>query len=175
MEKSDVEVKNLAAQDGIEKMKELIDHNAICLFTTNLRETHINTRPMTTQQVDDDGNFWFFSAEDSHKNLEISKDDRVQLFFSNPGDAEFMTVHGMAEILHNKQKIEELWSPIVKAWFKGGKDDEALSLIKVIPDDVYYWDTKTNKMISLIKILGAALTNKTFNEGVEGEINPKVL
>jgi general stress protein 26 len=169
------EIENLNQREAIEKMKELVDHNAICLFTTNLHEIPLQTRPMSTQQVDEQGNFWFFSGEDSDKNFQIKDNDHVQLFFSNPGKSEFMTVHGYASISRDKKKIDEIWSPVVKAWFKEGKDDPELTLIKVTPEEAYYWDTKNNKMISLIKILVSMVSGKTMDDGIEGQINPKVL
>ena len=30
----------------------------------------------------------------------------------------------------------------LKVWFQGGKDDLEISLIKVEPTSVYYWDNK---------------------------------
>jgi general stress protein 26 len=123
---------------------------------------------MATQKVDDDGCFWFFSSEESHKNFELEKDPRVQLFYSNPGKSEFMTVFGQATIVKERDKIEEFWTPFVKAWFKGGKDDPSLALIQVVPDEAYYWDTKNNKMVSLIKIVGSMFSGKVMDDGVEG-------
>jgi general stress protein 26 len=175
MPKNHGEIENLDQQEAIEKMKELVDHNSICLFTTNLNEIPLRTRPMSTQEVDDQGNFWFFSGEESDKNLAIKEDDRVQLFFSNPAKSEFMTVQGTASILKDRNKTEDVWSPIVKAWFKEGKDDPNLTLIKVTPEDAYYWDTKNNKMISLAKILASMVSGKSMDDGVEGEINPRVI
>jgi general stress protein 26 len=175
MAQNNGEIENLEQQEAVEKMKELVGHNAICLFTTNLSESPLRTRPMSTQQVDDQGNFWFFSGEESDKNFEIKDDDRVQLFFSNPGRSEFMTVHGYASIVRDRNKMEEIWTPIVKAWFKEGKDDPELTLIKVCPEEAYYRDTKSNKMVSLIKILASMMSGKTMDDGVEGKINPNVI
>jgi general stress protein 26 len=64
-----------------------------------------------------------------------------------------------------------MWSSIAKAWFTEGKDDPAISLVKVTPEEGYYWDTKNNKMISLIKIAAAVVTGKTMDGGIEGKLN----
>ena len=77
--------KNLSANEGLEKLKELVKAINICLFSTNLQKNDGATfRPMSAQQVDEDGNIWFFSGLDSDKNLEINKDNVVQLVFSDP-------------------------------------------------------------------------------------------
>jgi general stress protein 26 len=110
------------------------------------------------------------SKNGSLKNEDIEDDNRVELFYANKSSAEYLTVYGTAEILEDRSKIEELWSPIAKAWFKEGKDDPKISLIKVKPLDAYYWDTKENKVISLLKIVISAVTGKENDGGVEGTI-----
>lgn len=121
--------------------------------------------------ADDEGNLWFFSDKDSTKNHDIQVDNRVQLFYANKSSSEYLSVYGTAEISHDRQKIEELWTPIVKAWFTEGKDDPSISVIKVTPSDVYYWDTKHNKLVSLIKIAAAVVIGKTMDDGVEGTLD----
>lgn len=164
------DVKDLDNQAAIEKMKALVKHNSICMFTTNLAELPLQTRPMSAQEVDDEGNFWFLSGKDSNKNFEIKDDKRVQLFFANKGDAEYLSVYGKATIYKERDKIEEAWSPIAKAWFQEGKDDPDLTAIKVTPEDAYYWDTKHNRVVALIKIMAAVVGNRTMDDGVEGRL-----
>ena len=171
MEKNKGEIQNLDHQAAIDKFKELVKHNPVCLFTTDLSKTPLQTRPMSTQKVCDQGNFWFLSDRDSDKNQEISNESEVQLFFSNTGDSEYLTVFGEATISEDKKKIEELWTPIAKAWFTEGKDDPRISVIKVTPKDAFYWDTKSGKMISMIKIAASVLAGKTMDNGVEGSLS----
>ena len=111
--------KNLSANEGLEKLKELVKAINICLFSTNLQKNDGATfRPMSAQEVDKDGNIWFFSGKDSDKNLEIQKDNLVQLVFSDPSQSSYLIVNGMAEIVVDRHKIEELWSPAIKIWFE---------------------------------------------------------
>jgi general stress protein 26 len=171
MKSSDSSVQNLSNQEAIDKIKELVDHTKVCFFTTHLDETPLPTRPMYTQQVDEEGTLWFFSDEESEKNFEIKDDSRVQLLYANPAKSEFLSIYGHAMTSRDRSKIEELWSPMSKAWFKGGKDDPSLSLIQVIPDEAYYWDTKHNKMVSLMKILTSIVSDSRSNDdGVVGKL-----
>ena len=163
-------ITNLKAKQAIEKLKELVKHESICLFCTRLKTQPIRTRPMSTQQVDDKGNIWFLSSLKSEKNADIAEDDQVQLFYSNPGSSEYLSVLGTAVISTDKKKIEELWTPIAKAWFKDGKDDEDVSVIRLTPQTAYYWDTKSNKMISMLQMLTAVVTGKAPDDGVEGTL-----
>jgi len=161
---------DLSDQSAIEKLKELIKHNSICMFATKLDDVPLETRPMSVAQVDDEGILWFLSAKSSRKNHEIVADPRIQLFFANVSDQEYLTIYGLAVETDNQQKIKELWTPIAKAWFTEGVDDPDLSAVRVTPQDGFYWDTKSGRMISLIKILASAVTGKTLEEGVQGKL-----
>ena len=76
---------------------------------------------MATQQVDDEGNFWFFSGKDSNKNIDIGHGSKVHLLYGVPGKQHYLSVEGEATISKDRAKIDELWSPMVKAWFQGGR------------------------------------------------------
>ncbi len=164
------DTKNLISEDAIEKIKSLAEAANTCHFVTQLSKAPLSTRPMATQKVDDEGCIWFMSDKDSSKNLDIHDDNKVQLFYSNQSSAEYLSIYGTAEIIFDKKLIEEMWSAIAKAWFTEGKDDPAISLIKVTPEDGYYWDTKNNKVVALAKIAVAAVTGKTMDDGVEGKL-----
>lgn len=166
-----VKEKGLSGREAIDKMKALVAHNGVCMFTSSVGEVPLQTRPMTTQEVDDEGNFWFFSPRSSHKNSEVRSDARVQLLFANTSQSEYLTVYGRASIVEDKKKISDLWSPMAKAWFEQGKDDPDLSLIKVTPESAYYWEPKHNKMVTLFKMAGAAVTGKGMDMGNEGNLS----
>jgi len=162
---------NLANQEGIKKLKELVDEINVCLFCTNLKiDDGATCRPMSAQKVCDEGNIWFFSDVSSDKNREIKQDKHVQLFFAHPGKSSYLIVNGEAEIIIDKQKTEELWSPLVKAWFKDGKEDANLSIIKVKPQSAYYWDIEGNKMINFLKIVSSIAIGTTLDLGKQGSI-----
>lgn len=166
-------VQNLSGQEAINKLKELIKSESICFFCTHLMQQPINTRPMSTQKVDDEGNVWFMSSIKSGKNEEIVDNNSVQLFYSNSANYEFLSLFGTATIYTDREKIYEMWTPFAKAWFKDGKDDEDISLIKVTPQSSYYWDTKNNKIISMIQMLASIVTGSAPDDGVEGLLKIK--
>jgi general stress protein 26 len=138
-------------QAAINKFRKLIEHSPICLFTTMLDQQPLKTRPMAVRKICDQGNFWFLSSIDSHKNIEVALDERVQLFFSNATALEFMSVYGKGTIITDKQKVKELWSQSAKSWFIEGVDEPTLSIIKVEPLDAEYWDVKRGKMVSMLE------------------------
>ena len=164
---------NLIDEKAVKKIRELAKDANICHFVTNLSTTPLSSRPMATQEVDDEGNIWFMSNKSSDKNQDIEDDDRVQLFYSANSNYEYLSIYGTAEIVFDKGKIHELWTTMAKAWFPDGEDDPAISLIKVSPEDGYYWDTKNNKVVSLFKIAKSIVTGKTDDDGIEGTLKVK--
>jgi len=164
------DVKNLSRGDSVKKLKELAEDIGVCMFCTNTEHTPFQTRPMTTQQVDEEGTIWFFSSSESEKNFEIKKDERVQLIFSKVSNSHYLSVSGIANISRDNKKIDELWNKLAEAWFKGGKTDPDLTVISVKPEEAYYWDTKNGKVISLIKIAVSAVSGKQMGGGVEGQL-----
>jgi general stress protein 26 len=103
--------------------------------------------------------------------MEIKQDDEVQLIFAKNADAHFLSLFGKATIYKDKDKIDDIWSPVAKTWFEEGKKDPNVTVIKVTPLDAYYWDTKYGKTVTLLKIAAGAITGKTDEGGIEGKIS----
>jgi general stress protein 26 len=162
--------KDLSNKEAVAKIKDIIMSAEICMFTTDLNEAPLQTRPMGTLDVDDAGNIWFFSNCNSEKNKDILYNNKVQLFYSNKNSAEYLSVFGQASIIVDKEQAQRLWTPIAKSWFKDGAIDAELTIIKVKPLKAHYWDTKRNKMVSLFKIFTSVFTEAAVDDGVEGNI-----
>jgi general stress protein 26 len=163
-------VKHLEEKPALHKLKELAEEAKLCMFNTRLCGAPFNTRPMATQSVEEDGTIWFFSAADSTKNLDISRDNRVQLIYSNRSASEFLTVYGTVQILVDPVKAKELWNVFLTTWFHEGPEDPNLTLLKFKPLEGYYWDTKHNKMIQSMKIVVGAIQGKMLDDGLEGKL-----
>lgn len=162
---------NLYGKEAAHKIQELTSKAPSCFMCTHITtDQPFKTRPMSVQQVDDSGNLWFLSANDSHKNYEIKTDDKVQLLFQGSNYSDFLSIYGNAVISKDRQKIKELWKPILKTWFTEGEDDPRITVIKVEPLDGYYWDTKHNMAVGLVKRVAGAIMGKTLDDSIEGNL-----
>lgn len=164
------EIKHLNDNEAIAKLKELAERIGTCMFCTELTQAPFNTRPMALRQVDEAGDLWFISSASSNKNEEIKQDDKVQLLFAKNSSAHYLSVFGEADIYKNEDKMDELWTPIAKAWFEEGKHDPDATIIRVRPIESYYWDTIDGKIFTLIKIVTSAITGKNMDGGIEGNL-----
>jgi len=165
-------IQHLEGKEANEKIKELVNKSKSCLFCSNITTGRdFATRPMAVQKLDDDGTFWFLSAKDSHKDMELKSDSYVQLLFQGSSYSDFLNIYGKATLSDDKAKIKELWEPTLKVWFTEGIDDPRISVIKVEPEKGYYWDTKHNMAVGLIKRMVGAIIGKTLDDSVEGKLN----
>ncbi|KAA8482886.1 general stress protein 26 [Arcticibacter tournemirensis] len=165
-------LKNLRGAEATKKMKELAENAATCFFCSSIKTgVPFSTRPMTVLKVDDDGNFWFLSSDDSFKNEELSHDPFVHLLFQGSAYSDFLNIYGIAEISKDKEKIRELWNPMLKTWFTEGEDDSRITVIKVDPSEGYYWDHKNGKAVAFIKQAAGAVLGKTYDDTIEGKLD----
>jgi general stress protein 26 len=162
--------KDLAGAKAIEKIKELADKQT-CFFCTNTKAgLPFATRPMSVQRIDDEGNFWFLSANDSGLNQDLNNEPFAQLLFHGSSHSDFLNIHGTVEISEDKEKIKELWQPILKTWFTEGENDPRISVIKIEPTEGYYWDNKHGNAIAFVKMLAGAVIGKTLDDSIEGKV-----
>jgi len=162
---------NLEGSPAITKLKELVEKTSTCFFCSNIKTgIPFSTRPMSVQKIDEEGNLWFLSSDDSHKNMEINKDPFVQLLFQGSAHSDFLNVYGIASANKDKEKIKELWEPIIKTWFTKGIDDPRITVIKVEPSEAYYWDNKHGNLVAFLKMAVGAAIGKTLDDSIEGKL-----
>jgi general stress protein 26 len=163
--------KNLQSKEARDKLKKLVEEIKVCMFITNNPDSD-HTRPMYTIEIDDELVLWFFTDIRSLKVEEVEQDKKVHLVYAHPGKESFLDLWGSATISTDKQAIKDKWSSMMKAWFPGGVDDPNLCLLKVRPQNAYYWDAEHGKMISMLKMMVAAVTgNKKVGEDAEGKLS----
>ena len=164
--------KNLQSEEALKKFKKLVEEVRVCMFITNSSTEHEHTRPMSAVDVEDNGTLWFYTDMRSIKVEEVVTDRKVHLTFAHPGKESYMDVWGTGSVVTDKALIKEKWSPVVKAYFAEGADDPNIALLKVQPNEVYYWEAETGKMVQFLKMAVAAVTGNTkIAQSAEGKIS----
>ncbi|MDQ7918117.1 pyridoxamine 5'-phosphate oxidase family protein [Mesonia sp. MT50] len=162
--------KNKKNEKALEKLKEMTNSIETSILVTNLGKAPLKAIPMTQKKIDDHGNIWFLSSGDSDHNKNITQNSKSQLLYSSPADKKFVSVYGDARIITDQSILEDLYSNVSDNWFNG-VDDPNLTAIKFQPKEAYYWDTKTNKYISFLKMGVASLTGNEQDIGEKGKLN----
>ena len=152
------------------KLYELIKDVKIAMMTTVDTDGTLHSRPMYNQDADEHGDLWFFTKINSPKTTELSRDNEVNLAYSDPDRQHYVSVSGKAEIVRDRAKIEEKWSEGLLTWVPEGKDDPSIALIRVHPAKGEYWDSPSSTVLHLYGYAKAALTGqspKTEQEKVD--------
>ena len=157
-------------EESIAKLREMLEDIDFCMLTT-IDSGHLRARPMSTQAAEFDSEVWFFTRDDSHKIEEIEKDNRVCLGYSKPDDQTYVSVSGRAEMTKDRAKMEELWSPILKAWFPEGLDDPNICLMKVAVEHAEYWESPSGKLVQLFGFVKALATGQEADYGENKKID----
>jgi len=146
------------------KVTQLLRDGKICMFTTMSADGRHVSRPMGLQEVEFDGDLWFFAFEDSPKIAEIRTHPQVNVSFGTKNNA-WVSLSGRAEVVHDRAKAAQLWSAPLKAWFPEGLDTPGLTLIKVHAETAEYWDAPHGKVVTLIQYVASAAMHRTPDVG----------
>ena len=128
------------------------------MLTTHDVDGELSSRPITTQQAQEDGVLWFFVPVDGGIAEELGRDPRVMLNYADLSDNFFVALRGTGQILKDRAKVRELWNAMAGAWFTGGPDDPQLALLRVDVDKGEYWEPKVNTLVQFFSIAKAAIT-----------------
>lgn len=160
-----------ARQEGLQKLKEKIKDVKVAMMTTAEKDGTLRSRPMHTNTMEEDGVLWFFTGYHSGKTEEIKQDHHVNLSYADPSQELYVSVSGWATLTRNQAKIDELWSPVLKAWFPDGKEDKNISLIRVDVTEAEYWDSPSNSLVQLVGLAKSLATGETYTPGDHDRIN----
>lgn len=157
-------------QEATDKLISLIEKIDFAMLTTIDTDGVLRSRPMATQKAEIDGDLWFFTNDKTHKAEEIDKDNRVNVSYAEPKDNVYVSVSGAAEIVRDKAKMEELWNPILKAWFPDGLETQGICLLKVNVEQAEYWDSPSSTLVQVVGFVKAFVTGKRADGGENEKI-----
>lgn len=137
------------------------------MFTTVSEDGSIHSRPMgnlTANLKSFDGTLWFFSKKDSFKNHDLENDQHVNLAYASPEKQKYISISGRGFVSTEKEKMKELWNPILKTWFPEGLDDPEISLIGVKVESAEIWDAPPSGVVHALGFVKQAVTGKPLNQ-----------
>jgi general stress protein 26 len=155
--------------DNRAKVTELVKDARICMFTTMTADGRHVSRPMALQDAEFDGDLWFFAYADSDKVRQLGMHPEVNVAFSTKQS--WVSVSGTAEQVSDRAKAEQLWNPLLKAWFPDGLDTPGVTLIKVHARSAEYWESAhSSRVVELLGYAKAAVTGRPPNPGENEEV-----
>jgi general stress protein 26 len=158
---------------ALAKVAEMVGDARFAMLTTLEKDGTLRSRPMATMQLDGEGNLWFFTSVSSPKVEEAQPDQQVSLCYARTDKQDYLSISGAAELVHDKEKMQTLWSPWLKPWFPKGPDDPDLALLKVSIMAVEYWDAPDSAMARAYGLVKAIATGDTGALGEHRKMDVK--
>lgn len=152
--------------EDLNKLAAALKDIKFTMFTTVAPDGALCSRPMATLKVEEknfDGKLWFFTDRNSPKVSNIEKDQHVNLAYAEPSKQKYVSVCGRANMVEDRQKMKELWTPAMKAWFPEGIDDPSLGLMCVDVESAELWDSPPSKVVQLVGMVKAVATGERYH------------
>jgi len=160
------------AESTKQHLKELLESFDTAMLVTR-HDDRDHARPMAVAGVEGASTLWFVTSQNTPKSEEIRRDGRVSVTFQS--DKRYVALSGVAELMTDPAKIDELWKTSWNVWFPQGKDDPNLVLIRVTVTDAELWDHAGSKGIRYaFEAAKALVTGKTteLGEDLHARVKP---
>lgn len=155
----------------VAELKSRIGAIGYAMFTTMDAHGHLVSRPMTVQDIDAEGDLWFYTSTDTDLWQNIAGQPQVNLSFAEPEGKVYVSVSGQAERVVERARIAAMWTPAVQAWYPHGPDDPHVMLVRVVSHSAEYWDNNASSMVQLYQMAKAVLTGTTPDAGQHARID----
>ena len=161
-------------EDKLRKLREIVKAVDICMLTTLDEGGWLHSRPMSNnREVEFDGDLWFFTYGSSHKVDEVGRVPSVNASFADVDGQRYVSVSGLAEVVRDRAKIEELWRPHLKAWFPEGVDTPDIALLKLTAERAEYWDGSQSFVAHAVSLVSSLVTGEPAQLGENEKIELK--
>lgn len=146
-----------------DKVAELLGKSRTAMLTTVEPDGTLVSRPMATQDVEFDGNLWFFASKSSDKIHNLVTHSQVNVTVGS--DSTWVSLTGRGVVVDDLAKKKDLWNAVVGAWFTNGPEDPDVVLLKVEGETAQYWDSPGGRIASLISFAKAKVTGAPYSGG----------
>lgn len=158
-------------KNGLQKMRELISTPKNVMLITGLNKKPLSVCPMILQEMDEQGELWFFTSKESDHFKDIDYNNEVQIVYLDEDENRYLSIYGHATHIEDDAKRNELWKPELSHWFKDGKADENLALMCVNMEDAYYWDGHDKKKIYVLAMAENSMGYIHETKGEKGYVS----
>lgn len=151
--------------EAMSRVKELVEDIDFTMLTTH-DDDNLVSRPMSTREMDEAGDIWFFTSDETKKVDELAEDRHVGLSYLDSKGMRFVSIAGVAQVVHDRARMEELYTPSLDIWFEDGLDTPDIALLRVTPREIEYWEPAHGKLVMAAGMLKALVTKDTPDDSM---------
>ncbi len=153
----------MTSSDETQKVAELLDGERFAMLTTSDADGKLHSRPMAMQEVEFDGDLWFFATTESRKVEHIAANPQVNVTVSS--NDVWVSLTGHATTTQDDAQKRELWNAGVEAWFPNGPEADDVLLIRIEAESAEYWDSPGGRVATVFSLAKAKVTGKPYSGG----------
>ncbi|RMI12675.1 pyridoxamine 5'-phosphate oxidase family protein [Cellulomonas triticagri] len=142
--------------DPVRTVADLLREHRLGVLTTVAPDGTLVARPMALQEVEFDGDLWFFAERGSRKVAHVGAHPGVNVAVGS--GATWVSLAGTAEVVDDVAKKRDLWSAGVEAWLPEGPDSPQSVLLRVHAESAEYWDAPGGRVATLLSFVKAKVT-----------------
>ena len=115
-----------------------------------------HAQPMTAQlEREGRGPIWFFTSKETDLVAALGRRHEASAQFASKGHDLFASIDGTLSIDEDRATIDRLWNPFVAAWFKEGRNDPKLQLLRLDPTGAQIWLNEHSVFAGIKLLLGS--------------------
>lgn len=131
-----------------------------------LPESEMHPQPMTVFPDKEAGAIWFITSSETDLAQALVGPRESRMTFVSSKQDYHASVDGRLEVVNDNEKLDELWSVGIAAWFEHGRDDPHVRLLRFTPKEAAVWASDSSSVLVGLKILRAGMQ--------DGEAGPDV-
>jgi general stress protein 26 len=135
--------------DTARTLRKLLKGFRAAMLTTVAPGGALRSRPMVTVREQQDGDVWFLTKAETSKVGEVQENQRVNVGYASPEDGRYVSLSGLASVVKDPQRVQDLWRKRHRKWFPEGKRDPELVALRVRVERAEYWDDASGQMVAL--------------------------
>lgn len=116
--------------------------------------------PMAPYADRDSNAIWFITAADTDIEKAAQTSGKGTFSVADPKANIYAMIEGQLTQVHDPAKLDELWNAFAAAWFKEGRRDDNIRLIRFTPAEAEVWATEGSAAF-LYEVATANLTKAT--------------
>lgn len=103
-------------------------------------------QPMAPYVEKETNSVWFYTKTDTDLVKAVRAGDRAHFCVISKDHDYHACLAGAINEVNSRVHVEKFWSPVVSAWFEGGKDDPLLTMLQLKLDDVGIWASTSSSV-----------------------------
>ncbi len=157
----------MTTKDDIITLRKLVPEHRVAMLTTNAPSGELHSRPTKTQEIDDEGRFWFIVSSEANWVAGLSADEPVNLGYTDDEDRTWVSVAGTARLLEDKARVDRYRD-------RGDTsriDDANVRLLQITPTTIEYWDAPSGRLQAIAMKVARTIGSPESTVGTSGTLS----